>query len=130
MVTSMTRYSNKNDFRKGDPVNQIFNVVIESINSMDFSGLSLKIRDAVAQTTSDLFRQTGKMPDKDYTYGKGSGKAPYTVDLSGKSLSSLLGRQEKKLPGTYSGPLQVAAGGTGLAIFGGSSLGSGLEEAC
>ena len=176
--------------RKEDLGNQIFNMVMDSIDSMDFTGLSSRIKDAAASAMDDMARQFDQMQSRYQGPGTGHGRSGpghgYFGNGAGwKDLSSLFGRggfsaarkkkdvvvdvpyyeeeadgsfikretgagsthsrqragfsgtssvhtgyrqTGRKVPGTFSGPIQIAAGGTGLALFGGTSLGLGLSS--
>ena len=123
----------KNNYKK-DISEQIFDMVTDSIEAMDFSSLSERIRDTFQETRDEINRQLDSLQKGYYTpsnrnrYGKAQRRRNYSHPGGRyrKNTSTEIVVSEKKLPGTYSGPLQIAAGGLGLTIFGGISLGFGL----
>ncbi|MBQ9155913.1 MAG: 5-bromo-4-chloroindolyl phosphate hydrolysis family protein [Eubacterium sp.] len=166
---------------------QIFDIIQDSIDNMDFSGLNERIRETVEDTRDEISRQInnlqngyygGSSYDRDFYgnpfrkgrirtgdgvyvepgetgsghgkrsgykgagagsgygglgHGNGYGKAAGGRWQAGSRPGQTSGKTEpgesgqpRSLPGLYSGPIQMAAGGTGLAVFGGISLGLGL----
>lgn len=129
----MTRGRNDKKNNQKDISEQIFDLVMNSVDSMDFSDLSRQIRDTVNDTREEFVRQLNSI-QSGYRNGKNSSRKPVSPDRQtsyGQRYRKHPGTEivvpEKKLPGTYSGPAQIAAGGTGLAIFGSLSLGFGLS---
>ena len=137
--------------KKEDLGEQILQVIEDSINSMDFSGLSDGIRDLVDYAKDETQKQW------DYAREKLNQWEP--LENGGHTKTSKMERNDRRntgnrskmeagnrgttrndrdrevptvpqtrgtLPGTYSGPLQTGFGGAGLAIFGALSLGFGI----
>ena len=158
--------SNSRDFGE-----RIYDIVMDSVESMDFSGLSEQIRSLVSDARDEFTRQFGSLQggyynssrgnsgstsqaDRRYTYngerygnGQSRSGSPYgdrqpgsppgdrqarytyqggqrTRDRENPSTQMVV--SERKLPGTYTGPLQIATGGTGLLVFGGMIAGIAL----
>lgn len=117
---------------------QLFDMVTDSIDAMDFSDLSEKIRDTVNETRDEISRQLDSL-QKGYYRGS-SGRQNTRAARQIREPHPFNGRYGTKpgteiiirpgnLPGTYSGPIQMALGGTGFVVFGGISLGFGLAGA-
>ena len=97
---------------------QIIEMIEEAINSMDFSGLNRKIRETITLTGEEINRQM-----------KARQQQPPKKPVVKNVKRPLPNPYQRKLPGTYSGPAQIAAGGTGLAVFGGLAAGIGIMAA-
>lgn len=138
MGKDRNRNNNNKDFSE-----QIFDLVMDSVNQMDFSGLSEQIRDTVNDAKDEFLRQLGSFQGeyKNGSPGRAGGKFQNNPTINDsqhaqtkkqryrKNPSGEIDVSGKMLPGTWSGPVQIAAGGTGLVLFGGLSLGFGLAGA-
>lgn len=132
--------NNKND----DLGEEILQVIEDSINSMDFSGLSDGIRDLVDYAKDETQKQWGYAKEKlnqwDPIQNNGHARTP-RAEQSDTRTQRMRNNQKKNqnvrevtegprtkgtLPGTYSGPLQTGFGSAGLALFGALSLGFGI----
>ena len=140
-----------NNNKKEDIGEQILHVIQDSIESMDFSGLSDSIRDVVDYARDETVRQLNnardetarqlnnareKMGYREYDSNRGSTwtynrntnrnrNRNYTAQRNDRQVPAVP-RTRGTLPGTYSGPLQTGFGGVGVAVFGALSLGFGI----
>lgn len=131
--------------KKEDFGEEILQMIEDSINSMDFSGLSDGIRDLVDYAKDETQKQW------DYAREKLNQWEP--IQNGGRTKTSKMEQNDRRnvgsrnqdrmrssmnrevpavpktkgtLPGTYSGPLQTGFGSAGLAVFGALSLGFGI----
>lgn len=124
--------------KKEDLGEQILHVIQDSIDSMDFSGLSDSIRDVVDYARDETARQWNnarrKMEYREYGTDKRTNRNTERSRVRNRNNNIQGdGRQipvvpmtRGTLPGTYSGPLQTGFGGLGVAVFGALSLGFGI----
>ena len=141
-MTEWNKQENDSGNRKRDQeqmtlAEQISEAVKEAVESMDFSGLSDRIRTTVRDTVRDAeasFKDFGDYARKQF----GSDKKPGQATVNNVNPSEIRKQQDTsrqpkpqlpavtrpvKLPGTWSGPLKMAFGGIGTAFFGLTGLG-------
>lgn len=121
--------------KKEDLGEQILHVIQDSIDTMDFSGLSDSIRDVVDYAKDETARQLNYARQK--VEDELNGKNTRNINRSSNRSRNVNGQGNRRqvpavpqtrgtLPGTYSGPLQTGFGGLGVAVFGALSLGFGI----
>lgn len=132
---------------------QIVDLIQDSIDAMDFSGLSNNIRRTVDSAREEASRQLkeakrwqesrmrgvrrdgSEARSRDlhmegrkgaYDSGRNARNAARSRERNRKQMAPVPSGRLKKLPGSVSGPVQTFLGAAGLMIFGALSLGFGL----
>lgn len=111
----------------------IQNIVQDAVDSMDFTGLSQNIKNAVNSAKEEMTEQIKK---QSFSRGRQKYERKESLKKEQKRDSRIqrpaAERQPKergwlrKIPGRWSGPICMFTGGSGLAIFGALCLGFGF----
>ena len=111
----------------------IQDMIQDAVDSMDFSGLAQNIRDAVSSAKNEMGEQVKKKTfshTKDRQRQERYGRRVYETDRRVQRPAAERQPQERgwmrRIPGQWSGPARMIAGGSGLVVFGALVLGFGF----
>ena len=106
------KYRNNNGKNLGE---QIYNMVQDAVDSMDFSGLNERIRNVVRDAIEDL---------QEYSFGRRRSSGAYPAGKSAYEKKPVKVPQLRpvRVPGTWSGPFNAVLGGLGAGLFGLAAL--------
>lgn len=111
----------------------IQDMIQDAVDSMDFSGLAQNIRDAVSSAKNEMGEQVKKKTfshTKDRQRKERYGRRVYETDRRVQRPAAERQPQERgwmrRIPGQWSGPARMIAGGSGLVVFGALVLGFGF----
>lgn len=111
----------------------IQDMIQDAVDSMDFSGLAQNIRDAVSSAKNEMGERVKKKTfshTKDRQRQERYGRRVYETDRRVQRPAAERQPQERgwmrRIPGQWSGPARMIAGGSGLVVFGALVLGFGF----